>query len=153
MVSSGKSRRQRDYRAEEARRNERARALGFTSRAHMRRALRQGWSPVRATGSARSMIVGANEPAPPPLSVEPLRRESQEWSDRHSRVPTSRYHPEWDSGTVRTYHRAFINNETKASRIENGFAALRAFLVGDRGYYTDQEFDERYGADAYTRGR
>ena len=143
-----RAKRTRDYRLEEQRRNAKARELGFTSRAQMRRALRQGtWTPVRASSSPRSRIVGSATPPPtrPEINtLAKLRRESREWSNKHSRVPTSRYNPDMTAAQVRAYHAAYVDDDTRAYRIENGLDSLRAYLVDEMGYYTDDEFDDRY---------
>lgn len=143
--------RARDYRLEEQRRNARARELGFTSRAQMRRALRTGeWTPQRKSDRPRSPIVGSASPLPASVSnIARLRRESRDWSRKHSRIETSQYNTHWPDETVRAYHAAFVDESTRAWKIENGLESLREFLVDERGYYTDDEFDERYGVSSH----
>lgn len=153
MVKPSRAR-SRDYKAEEARRNAKARELGFTSRAHMRRALKQGWKPVRKSAKPRSPIDYVStkttaKPAPPSGALSRLRRESADWSRKHSRMETSQYDPSFTPTQVRRYHAAYVNPSTKASRIENGFDALRDWLISTMSYYTDEEFLERYGHDAF----
>lgn len=163
-----KPRRSRDYKAEEARRNQTARALGFTSRAQMRRAQRHGYKPTRKGESPRAPIRVTPEAKVTPAKlrrysakpiqyisgpgggvddVRRLRREAQRWSNTHSRVETSHYDPSWPAKRVRLYHAAFVNPLTRAWKIENGLDSLRDFLVDDMGFYDDVEFDERYGVD------
>ena len=148
-----RAKRTRDYRAEEARRNQLAKSRGFTSRAQQRRALRTGaWVPVRKSDKPRAPIVYTASPTPPPtLTRKPgssnlarLRRESQEWSSKHSRVDASKYDPRFPPERVRKYHAAFVDDATRAYRIENGLYSLRDYLVDELGYYTDAEFDDRY---------
>lgn len=163
--------RSRDYKAEEARRNAKAKALGFSSRAQQRRAQRHGLKLPRKGSSPRGPIKYAGAPIVTPAvlrrySAKPLpvtigggvklptttpigkiRRDNQKWSDAHSRVPTSRYDPEFPADTARRYHAAFVDPDTRAWKIENGLDSLRDYLVDDRGFYDDVEFDERYGVD------
>lgn len=163
--------RSRDYRAEEARRNAKAKQLGFSSRAQMRRAQRHGYKPPRKGESGRGPIKPTKTakvtPAilrrfsakpPPPVRIARaavavavpigrIRRESQAWSNAHSRVPTSLYDPDMAAARARRYHAAFVNPDTRAWKIENGLDALRDYLVDDMGFYDDVEFDERYGVD------
>lgn len=161
--------RSRDYKAEEARRNAKAKQLGFSSRAQLRRAQRYGYQPPRVGKSPRGPIkptkaakvtpavlrrYSARPPAPVTISggtktgsIAKIRRESQDWSNAHSRVPTSKYDPEFTANTARRYHAAFVDPDTKAWKIENGLDSLREYLVDDMGFYDDVEFDERYGID------
>lgn len=163
--------RSRDYKAEEARRNAKAKQLGFSSRAQLRRAQKYGYQPPRVGKSTRGPIKPTKAakvtPAvlrrysakpPPPVRVvqtaistatriDKIRRENQAWSNAHSRVPTSKYDPEFNANTARRYHAAFVDPDTKAYKIENGLDSLREYLVDDMGFYDDVEFDERYGVD------
>src|SRR3954451_11006436 len=106
MAKPRKSRPPRDYRAEEARRNAKAKALGFSSRAQMRRAQRHGYKPTRKGESPRSPIVvkpaakvtpaklrlfSARPPKPTTVQgagrltpIARIRRENQAWSNAHS---------------------------------------------------------------------
>lgn len=169
-------RRSRDYKAEEARRNAKAKALGFSSRAQQRRAQRHGLKLPRVGTSPRSAIKVTGAPIvtptilrrysakpPPPPSRGPggmvaigkrqltpigtIRRQDQQWSNAHSRVPTSKYDPNMSAKRARLYHAAFVDPDTKAYKIENGLDSLRDYLVDEMGFYDDVEFDERYGID------
>lgn len=170
-----KAKRSRDYRAEEARRNQRAKALGFTTRAQLRRAQKYGYKPPRKTANPRSPIVpllgqpirprdlaqftakATRKPPAKPVGggalpgtggrLQRLRRESQAWSNRHSRLDTSRFDPSFPAERVRRYHAAFVDPDTRAWKIENGLDSLRDYLVDEMGFYDDIEFDERYGID------
>lgn len=163
----------RDYRAEEARRNAKAKQLGFTSRAQQRRAQRHGLklprtgssprSPIKVTPGAPKLVTpavlrrySARPPTPPrvvqairqvTVPIAKIRRQSQAWSNAHSRVPTSKYDPDFTAATARRYHAAYVDPDTKAYKIENGLDSLREYLVDDMGFYDDVEFDARYGVD------
>lgn len=168
--------RSRDYKAEEARRNAKAKALGFSSRAQQRRAQRHGLKlprvgtsargPIKVTPTARvaPAVLRRYSAKPPPeptrlpvqavqavkrqlVPISKIRRESQVWSNAHSRVPTSLYDPDMSAARARRYHAAFVDPDTRAWKIENGLDALRDYLVDDMGFYDDVEFDERYGID------
>lgn len=157
-----KPKRSRDYRAEEARRNAKAKQLGFSSRAQMRRAQRHGYQAPKVKGrivptptarvtpaklrqfSAKPVRATVKAVAP---DLRRLRRESQQWSNAHSRVDTSRYDPKFPASKVRRYHAAFVDPDTRAWKIENGLDALHDYLVDEMGFYDDVEFDERYGVD------
>lgn len=151
MARKPRTREQR--RAEEARRQQRARELGFTSRAQMRTALKQGWEPIRANpDNPRSKIIGRPSggglPIPKGLKgLAKIRRECAYWSRLHSRKPTSRFDPygDWTPTEIRRYHAAYIADDTRANKIENELDSLRDFLVDTMGYYTDDDFDDRYG--------
>lgn len=149
------------YRREEEARNRRAREQhGFTTRAQLRRALRQGYEPVRKTpGNPRSPIVGPPPKGgggPPPAKglkgLARLRSESRSWSVTHSRKITSRYYPSFTADETRRYHAAFVDPRTNARRIENELASLRVFLVDTMGFYTDETFDDRYGTQTLPAG-
>ena len=143
---------QRDRRAEEQRRNERARALGFSSRAQMRRAIARG-EFVPARGKGNTIVGRAQGPALPPYvkagfaseeDYRKARRESAKWSKAHSRQNRSEYKPTYEGPRLRAYYDAFVNPDTRANRIENGLASLRHWLVDEMGYITPEEFDTDY---------
>ena len=141
--------RARDYRAEEARRNARARALGFSSRAQMRTALAQGWQPQRA--SNRKIVAPPEGEITRPVArglkgMRRIRTESKFWSDRHSRKPTSKYRPDMSDSQAAAYHAAYVDPETNVRRVENDLVSLRFYLVDVMEYYTDTEFDDRYSS-------
>ena len=116
----------------------------------MRTALRQGWEPQRK-GGPRSQIVAPPAgqtmlPVPRGLrGIARVRRESREWSNAHSRKITSRYTPKFTDEEARRYHAAYVDDESRANKLENGLDSLREFLVDQMGYYTDDDFDDRYG--------
>lgn len=143
--------RRRDYAAEERRRNERARELGFTSRAQMRRALRRReFVPAR---QGVKIVGKAEGPTFPPFAqagyaseseYRNARRKAAKWSKAHSRVEMSRYDPAFTGKRFESYYDAFINPSTRANRIENGLDSLRDWLVDEMGFYTPDEFDTKY---------
>jgi hypothetical protein len=145
------AKRRRDYRAEEARRNARARELGFSSRAQMRRALREGLPVARGKGGR--IEARAQGPALPEWakggysskeSFSRERREAARWSAEHSRRQTSEYTPKLTAYQTHKYHQAYVNPATKASRAENDLFSLQEYLVDTMGYYSEAEFDDRY---------
>lgn len=119
----------RDYRTEEARRNERARAAGFTSRAQMR--------AHRVSG------------------IESVARD---WSAQHSRKWISKFDPSQRMAGVsrESYIRAYYNVYVRAGtgwrkpRDPDGDDApdhyVKHWYVTIMGIFTSSEWDARYGA-------
>lgn len=144
--------RRRDYKAEEARRNARAKAAGFTSRAQMRKALREKETVVAR--DRRGTIVGRAQGPVKPVWAEAgystagmykaERQAARQWSDRHSHQPTSRWLSSFQPVQAKSYYDAYVNPDTRAAKTVNELYSLREYLVDVMGYYTDDEFDERY---------
>lgn len=83
----------RDYKAEEARRNELARERGFTTRAAERGAReRADWEKV-GYGSHREYVQA--------------RAQAREWSEKHSQKPVSKFRPSFTPQQTRNYVDAF----------------------------------------------
>lgn len=125
----------RDYSAERARRNAEARRWGFTSLDQMSKARRRGEFPSRrvllsdpAAGMrartrladkarARFEASGPGTTAAPaqtndtsrtPRNARTHDRESQEWSDQHSRQDFTRFDPRWSAAKKERYYQTFV---------------------------------------------
>lgn len=143
------ARRRRNYQAEEARRNAEARRMGFTSRAQMRTALKQGWTPERGKGGRIVSPPKGERFRPVAQGIKGIRRireENARWSRVHSHKPTSKYRPSMTDEQARAYHAAYVDLETRAHKIENDLVSLRYYLVDTMHYYSDESFDERYNS-------
>lgn len=101
--------RNRDYRLEEERRNIRARALGFTSRAAQRRATERGIFPparvLRTDPQAAAIVEQIRE-----ANFERQSRdaESRRWSRIHSRQRITQWSDSWSRRRKDDYYQAFV---------------------------------------------
>lgn len=130
--------RKRDYKAEEERRNIRARALGFTSRAQMRTARARKLIPSgtdfkqdRAAAEAktrdyslahntqRAQKMGVMTGGP---SLAEVKSKNKAWSETHSRQTVTEYNPRWGERRQRMFYDAFV----KWWSIPNDERAFRA---------------------------
>lgn len=145
------AKRLRDYKAEERRRNERAKAAGFTSRAQMRGKLRRGEAVVGRDRAGRIVPAVAQGPTRPEwakagYSSERMykaeRDASRLWSKRHSHKPTSKFLPRFTPEQSSAYYDAYVNPDTRAAKIVNELESLRHYLVDVMGFYTQEEFDD-----------
>lgn len=125
----------RDYSAERQRRNAEARRWGFTSLDQMSKARRRGEFPpaavlrkdpgaglraVQARAEKARRAFDATSPGravTPAPSSDPKRtpknakahdRESQEWSDQHSRQGFTRFNPKWSAAKKERYYQTFV---------------------------------------------
>lgn len=115
------AKRQRDYKAEEARRNELARAAGFTSRGQMRRAIE-----MSKDYSQRMSIPGSVSAFEPDKRKEGMTKEQY----------------------IKAYFDMFVNRTTGVKALkgrQTHNAAMKRYLVDAIGYYTSEEYDEKYG--------
>jgi len=165
----------RDYSAELSRRNERARAQGFSSYAQKRRALVRS----KATG------LPAVPPAPRIISARQARRNerarrsgfrndyekrtygnipdsrmqrlNEQWSDRRAQSPLATYpdldtfeHPEYTAKEIaQSYYNAFVGGPERYQKVRlKGSEALRHWFVdilGDPRFDDGDTYDDRYG--------
>lgn len=109
--------RKRDYAAERARRNARARALGFSSHDALTRARKAGLVPSAAEVKKNPAL--AEKVAPPPKKQRAPRvrtpaearkhdAESQRWSDKFSRQPETVFNKRWSAARKESYYQAFV---------------------------------------------
>jgi len=123
----------RDYRAEEARRNELARQRGFTTRAAERGAKkRQDWE--RAGFASHAEYVAA-------------RAKAREWSEKHSQKRASEFKPTFSAQQVADY--PFTLLEQKQTKHDLYMQKLAAYLhsVSPEAYPSyaeDRQFWENY---------
>lgn len=124
-------RRKRDYSAERARRNQEARRWGFSSLDAMSKARSQGLFPDRRTlrsdpsAGIRAMIERDNremqafeksrrskftEPSPRRTrgNAAAHDRESQAWSDAHSRQTSTAFNRRWSAAKRERYYQTFV---------------------------------------------
>ena len=166
--------RKRDYRAEERRRNELARALGFKNRAELRKAIETGVRPARrvkqlrkpSTIAAQARLRKSAKPSTYDEIVATYsdQQRSQEWGWLLSKHETAEYEARGDSAVAkqkrafiqkhgkdvytRAYLEAWAEGDEKYYRVRyrGGSYALGFWLVEVCGYLTWDQFWERYGA-------
>jgi len=161
------ARKQRDYRAEEARRNELARQRGFTSRAAQRRAIERGKAPAIQPHRIRSertrKAQAALQSAIKPLNVRKYdyagihisgEQRATDWSTIFAGSDIAQYHPERARSLGVTkkqytdaYLRAFVLGDERyaQSRYYGGSDPLYYWFVTLNGYYSADEYESRYG--------
>lgn len=88
------ARKPRDHKAEYAARKRKAQALGYSSVRKYRK-------------TRKELELSPREPTPS-RDIARIRRESKEWSDKHSLRRISKYKPEMPDDGVIGYHRAFV---------------------------------------------
>lgn len=143
----------RNYREEERLRNERARALGFRSRAEQRGAIKRGEVPDvktgKALGPAKPIYVKAGFSSP--QAYRRARKEAGKWSDKHSRNIVSKYRPgskHRSPEAFRAYYDAYVNNRTSVGSGEvdtdERMLGLRWYLMEYEGYDMAQVYDTPY---------
>lgn len=128
------AKRVRDYQAEERRRNEIARAQGFTSRAQKRTVLRK----------AKEKKIDL---PPGILDVTHLRQSASSWSMIHSKVDASRYDPSFSILRTIQYSKAYdvdTADKTKARRKRDLRNYLTDYYQDEYPDATDKEFWNKY---------
>lgn len=162
--------RRRDYKAEEARRNARARARGFSSRGQQRKAIERGKIPPLAPGRIR-------KPETVKAQQERERRERREksywfkagfrserayrkaksdaadWSALHAGTHIAQYDPDnaLEGIGVAEYTKAYMDafvegpGRYKAVRRSGGSPELYRYFVTVTGHYAPDEYESRYG--------
>jgi hypothetical protein len=113
----------RDYKAEERRRNERAAAYGFTSRAQLRRARERGYvataRELKEIPKLETSLVeyakSVNAPRdtgiiskPVSIPMELVRKRNAEWALSHSRQSITEWSTRWQEAHQRAYYEAFV---------------------------------------------
>lgn len=122
----------RDYAREERRRNELARERGFRSRAEQRHKSETERAAEEAGFDSPEEYVYA-------------RREASRWSQKHSHIAATKYHPngrEKNPETFGEYYRVFVDPERDLWSDRDGF---RDWMTEETGQFTDDEFDQKYG--------
>lgn len=109
------AKRQRDYRAEERRRNELARQRGYTTRAAERGA------KTRADYSTAGFTSHTD--------YTNARRNAQSWSDLHSHGKASEYNPKFKPQQLSNYLKAFDVEHDTPKRVRHD--ALKKYLVSE----------------------
>lgn len=116
--------RQRDYRAERQRRNERARALGFSSLDQLNRARKAGNYPtakaIRTETGQREIAerITARKLREKALKdnrlsgyrMSDIRKRNKEWSRMHSRQSGTRWNDQFSDRRAAQYFNAFVRN-------------------------------------------
>lgn len=159
----------RDYSAEQRRRNELARARGFTSRSQQRRAIERGKAPALSperlrkpsTIEAQKFLLGEStqgiERKDSHFAVFGSRRSDRErcedWSDIYARSDMAVYDPDNRPDGVskreytQAYMAAFVTGDERyvAVRHHGGSEALRHWFVDINGFFQADEYESRYG--------
>lgn len=122
------ARKTRDYKAEYAAAKRRATRAGYKSEREYKRVRKELALPPR-TMPVPKRILEAN-----PITA--LRRQSQAWSDAHSKRKNSRYRPSMPDAQVVKYHAAFVEADiSDAAKV----ARIKRYLVPD--LMTEDEYD------------
>lgn len=166
------ARKQRDYRAEEARRNARARERGFTSRGQQRRAIERGKVPALAPSRLRSQrTIDAQREREARERREATswfragfsserqyrnaKDKAEDWSALHAGTGIARYDYEANAVegiTMAAYTKAYMDafvsgpQRYKAVRRSGGSDALYHYFVTVTEHYSPDEYESRYGA-------
>ena len=131
----------RDYKGENRRRNDRARALGYPSYAAMRRALETG-KIQRTDGKVQSSTEFDRRPLykragfNTPQEYMQTQRENKDWAKKHAQAVTTK-NP--IKGFEKEYNIAFVKHPNK-----NKLLDMKAYLVDATGIYTAAQFDRKY---------
>lgn len=124
----------RDYAAERARRNARAREAGYTSHDAMTRARRAGRTAAEQSApKPRAPRIRTNEEA------RDHDRRSKEWSDQHSQQPASKFNGRWNAERKEAYFQAFVRWR-RIPNDERDFTPTYDYLT-TYGYMTKQTAD------------
>lgn len=129
--------RRRDYRAEEARRNARAREMGYSSRAALRNQRAKGHilAPHGPTGLPLFKQAGFDSEA----EYRSAKGRAARWAANHSRVEAT--NPKGLSGAAfGNFYGAFVADFDHGNRMQY----LHDYLVEDIDWVTEDEFDEKY---------
>lgn len=128
--------RSRDYKAEYAARNARARELGFSSYGQQRRAQeRQEFRTSIGAAFPRWAQAGFSSEA----EYRSTREKAREWGSAHSEKATSAYVPGMTAEQLAAYDKAFLQYGQKHRQKMD---ALYHYLVDEMEYYTAEEFEE-----------
>jgi hypothetical protein len=143
------ARRPRDYRREEQRRNELAKARGLRNRYELRKKKDLGEIPKASRVKRTPADIARDAGFPSYSRYRKARRDAAEWSRRHSLKDVSKYTPTMDATTFRAYYDAFVNKEPGTSfqtltKGQRTTPAIRHFFVDVIRYFTAEEYDERY---------
>lgn len=139
----------RNYQQEERKRNERAKALGLRNRYELRKKKDRGEIPKVSRVKRTPADIARDAGFPTYYQYKRARKEAQEWSDDYSLKDVSKYERAMDAKTFRAYYDAFVNKEPGTSfqtlsRTQRTTEAIRHYFVDVIGYFTAEEYDERY---------
>lgn len=164
--------RRRDYKAEEARRNARARAAGFSSRGQQRRAIERGKVPALAPQRLRNpRTIKAQQERDARAKRESTswfragftserqyrkaKDQAADWSALHAGTTIAKFDYEANavSGVTKAaYTKAYVDafvsgpERYKAVRRSGGSPALYRYFVTVTEHYSPDEYETRYGA-------
>ncbi len=148
------ARKPRNYKAEYAAAKQRATRAGYKSERQYKAVRKSLALPPRTSPIPRKVLErerGTNAVPVASAAARALsrkRHEAKAWSDRHSRVERSKYHPRMSDPQVERYWRAYVdkniegNNRLERKREKN--QRLYEFLVPD--YMTEEEWEQFYRA-------
>lgn len=161
------ARKVRNYRAEQLRRNELARARGFTNRYQQRHAIETGkfkaLQPKRVTrpqtlkAQAEYLAKPKRQQTPTGWAYPSKEDQAQDWSTMNARTNMGQYHPGNAKrlGVTKTFYRqtyldAFVTGDDryKLVRHHGGSPALRYWFVDLNGFFSADEYESRYGPAA-----
>lgn len=140
------ARKQRDYKAEYARAKARATRAGYKSERQYK-AVRKTLQLPRNAPVIPAWVAAPDVTATATATggIGRLRRESREWSQKHSKVANSRYRASMTDEQVERYHRAFVVKpvgKTRYERNRNKYEAIEAYLVPD--LLDEKEWESKY---------
>lgn len=146
------ARKPRDYKAEYARRQARARQLGYST-VHQERKVRYALGIKRGKPTPKkSKLSPTRQRKIAAYSAGKSKRElAKAWSDKFSKHVMSKYNPKFDAATVDRYLNAWAsddpNNPDNSHLVRSGkgdFDGLRWWLVDYMNYFSPGEFDAAY---------
>lgn len=145
------ARKRRDYKAEYRASKERATRAGYSGVSEYRAVRKALRLPPRTSPIPKRIL----ESESPGFSVSAtsisahiahLRREDKKWSDAHSRVPNSRYSPNFTPDQVERYYAAYVDDDipgrNRKERAREKLRRLHDFLVPD--FITEDEWKQKY---------
>lgn len=135
------AKRVRDYKAEYATAKRRAKQAGYKSQREYKRARKALQLPRNVSPVPRRVIERIDPGVLIPEGTKAIRTGNARWSNKHSRVPNSKWNPKWDDTRARAYHLAFVleskHGPEKLSRLYDYLVALYAMV-------TESEWEQNY---------
>ena len=135
------AKRVRNYKAEYQAAKNRATKAGYRSLREYKRTRASLALPPRTSPVPRRIVERVNPDALIPKEVAAIRRGNKGWSDKHSRVPNSRWNPKWDDARAHGYHLAFV---LESKHGPEKLSRLHKYLVQDYGMVTESEWEQNY---------
>lgn len=140
----------RDHPAEQQRRNDLARERGYRNRGEQRRQVERGIIPAARPRAMRNV-----EHIHAQALLEAHRRDRAfDWSAAHGKRYQGRYNPDLadelgysESAYTDAYLKAWVEGERRYTDVRHsgGSRALFHWFVEVIGWYTMEEYEERYG--------